>query len=118
MLWIGGSQALAFLPGVSRSGISIITALFRNMNRQSAVRLSFLLSIPIVGAAGGKAVVDLLHDPDVGASLFLLLLGFFATTITGYVVIRFFLRFVERRTFSVFVLYRILLACALLLFLL
>ena len=56
---IGIAQALAVVPGTSRSGITITAGLFRNFNREAAARFSFLLSTPIIGAAAAKALYDM-----------------------------------------------------------
>ena len=56
---IGVAQALAVVPGTSRSGITISAGLFRNMTRESAARFSFLLSTPAIGAAAAKALYDM-----------------------------------------------------------
>ena len=56
-LTIGAAQALAVVPGTSRSGVTISAGLFRNMTRESAARFSFLLSTPAIGAAAAKALL-------------------------------------------------------------
>lgn len=107
---IGASQMIAFIPGVSRSGISIITALARNLNRTAAVRLSFLLSVPIIFAAGVKELVEYLRQGATLAASWGMLLGLLCSAIFGYLVIAFLLRYVERHTFRLFAVYRIAIA--------
>jgi undecaprenyl-diphosphatase len=107
-LLIGISQALSIVPGTSRSGVTIATALFRGLDRESAARFSFLLSTPALTAAAFKAFWDL-HQaggitPDMQMSF---LVGVVASGITGFAVIALFLRFLRRNTLRFFVYYRI-----------
>jgi len=109
---IGVAQALAVVPGVSRSGITITAGLFRNLNRETAARYSFLLSTPAIGAAAAKAVYDMikhkaLDAPGVALSHTGLAVGIAVSAITGIIVIAWFLRFLRQRSLWVFVLYRI-----------
>ena len=89
---IGFSQALAIVPGTSRSGITITTGLFRDLNRESAARFSFLLSTPAIAAAAAKSFYDLLKHggltPEVRVQFFI---GMVVSAIVGCVVIGFFL---------------------------
>jgi len=105
---IGIAQALAVVPGVSRSGITITAGLFRNINREAAARYSFLLSTPAIGAAAAKAVYDLIKhkafDPNMETAL---AVGIAVSAVTGMIVIALFLRFLRRRSLWFFVLYRI-----------
>lgn len=106
---IGVSQALAVVPGCSRSGITISTGLFRNLTRESAARFSFLLSTPAIGAAAAKALWDI-HKH--GGGLHTLLSAQFAVGVTvsaisGCVVIAWFLHYLRRSSLMPFVYYRI-----------
>jgi undecaprenyl-diphosphatase len=105
---IGVSQALAVVPGTSRSGVTITAGLFRNINREAAARFSFLLSTPAIAAAAAKALHDLLKhggfEPGMEAAF---AVGVAVSTVTGFVVIAWFLRFLRRRTLWFFVFYRI-----------
>jgi len=127
-LWVGCSQALALIPGVSRSGITIGTSLLRNVDRPSAARFSFLLSTPIiVGAAmlQGWHLLEAIRDP-VGFSARqglggvieirweVLALGTASAALTGFACIRYFLRYIQSRSFLPFVVYRIGLAAVVL----
>lgn len=107
-LAIGISQAIAIIPGVSRSGITIATGLFRNFDRETAARFSFLLSTPIIAGAAGKALYnihkrhglhDLLTTPFV--------VGVTVSAVTGCLVIGWFLRYLHRSTLRPFIYYRI-----------
>lgn len=107
-LVIGFSQALAIVPGTSRSGITITTGLFRNLNRESAARFSFLLSTPAIAAAAAKSLYDLLKHggltPEVRVQF---LIGMAVSAIVGTLVIGFFLRYLKTNTLKFFVYYRI-----------
>jgi len=109
-LLIGIAQAIALIPGVSRSGITIIAGLTQKLNRESAARFSFLLSIPIVFGAGAKKVFDLFTSQSISSSdVVVLILGFLSSVIVGYFCIKYFLRFLQSHSLSVFVYYRIVL---------
>ena len=105
---IGISQALAIVPGTSRSGITITTGLFRNINREAAARFSFLLSTPAIAAAAAKALHDLLKhggfEPGMEAAFGV---GVAVSAVTGFIVIAWFLRFLRHRSLWFFVFYRI-----------
>ena len=106
---IGISQALAIIPGVSRSGITITTGLFRGIDRESAARFSFLLSTPAIGGAAAKAIWDVYKQgaiqPEMRTAF---LVGVSVSAVTGCIVIAWFLRFLRQRgTLRFFVYYRI-----------
>jgi undecaprenyl-diphosphatase len=116
-LWIGMSQAVALIPGVSRSGITISTAMFRNADRATAARFSFLLAAPVIVGGGMLEGWHLLRDPRLasGAAAATISWGAFAVgvacaTVTGLLCIRFFLRYLRTRSFLPFVIYRFVLA--------
>src|SRR6266571_5170907 len=116
-LWIGLSQALALIPGVSRSGITISTALARDIDRISAARFSFLLSTPVIVGAGmleGWHLVKAVRTPagSRGPEIQWLLVAVGAATaaITGFLCIRYFLRYLQTHTLTPFVIYRIIFA--------
>jgi undecaprenyl-diphosphatase len=115
-LSIGFSQALALIPGVSRSGITMTTAMLRNSTRISAARFSFMLSTPVIAGAGILELLRLakvaLHPagsmPIVNWSA--MGVGFLCAAISGFLCIRFFLRYIQTKSFTPFVVYRFLLA--------
>jgi undecaprenyl-diphosphatase len=117
-LWIGLSQALALVPGVSRSGITISVAMLRNVDRTSAARFSFLLSTPVVVGAAVLEGWRFYHSAlpgsspvaPAGISWIVLGMGAGCSAATGFFCIRYFLRYLETRTFTPFVIYRIALA--------
>jgi undecaprenyl-diphosphatase len=105
---IGLSQALAVVPGASRSGTTIAAGLFRNLDRESAARFSFLLSTPAITAAAAKA----LHEIHKQHGLHQLLntqfaVGVSVSAITGCAVIAWFLHYLHRSTLRPFIYYRI-----------
>jgi len=106
---IGISQTLAIIPGTSRSGITISAGLLRNLERETAARFSFLLLTPAVIAAAAKHFWDLYkHEggiaPDMRTPF---ILGILVSAVTGMIVIRFFLDYMRRRSYTIFVAYRI-----------
>lgn len=107
-LIIGCAQVLALVPGVSRSGITIIAGLAEGLKREAAARWSFLLAIPAVLAAGAKKTVDLVQAggivPD---DRLLFVLGFVSSAVVGFAAVAFLLRFVQQRKLAVFGYYRI-----------
>jgi undecaprenyl-diphosphatase len=109
---IGFAQALALVPGVSRSGATITAGLFRGLTRESAARYSFLLSIPAVVLSGLFELrkVGGAGQPGAGAAVIATLLAF----VVGYVSIAFLLRYLARHSLLVFAAYRVLLGSAVL----
>jgi undecaprenyl-diphosphatase len=108
-LAIGAAQALAVVPGTSRSGITITAGLFSNMTRESAARFSFLLSTPALAAAAGKALYDLHKKGGLHGILNTdVLVGVAVSAITGCCVISWFLHYLRRSGLRPFVYYRIL----------
>lgn len=113
---IGIAQSFALIPGVSRSGITIITGLARDMKREAAAAFSFLLSAPIVFAAGSKELLKIGSVSD--ANLILLLLGFVSSAVTGYLAIKFLLKYLTNHSLKVFAYYRLALGLLLIIWLL
>lgn len=106
---IGIAQAVALLPGVSRSGITISTGLFRGLERESSARFSFLLSTPIVAGATllhARKLISGYGDQDLG----LFIAGFISSAVTGFAAIKFLLSFFRKHPMHVFVYYRFALA--------
>ena len=101
---VGTAQAVALVPGVSRSGITITAARLQKLERGAAVRFSFLLSTPAVLGAGLLTAKDLVGS-STDVSIFLV--GFIFATISGYLAIKFLLAFVQKNNFNIFVFYRI-----------
>lgn len=104
---IGASQALAVIPGTSRSGITISAGLFRNIDRYAAARFSFLLSTPIIAGASAKNFLDMAGQGVPADTVTSFAVGIVASAITGALTIRFFLDFLRRKSLRFFVAYRI-----------
>lgn len=101
-VWIGVLQVLALIPGVSRSGVTITTALFLGVGRQSAARYSFLLATPITFGA------CLLKAPDFfkGNPGWIDWVGIAVSALVGFLSIKYLLRFIQRYSYRVFSIYR------------
>jgi undecaprenyl-diphosphatase len=105
-LLLGTAQALALQPGVSRSGVTITAARAMGLDRESAARFSFLLSLPIIAGAGAYKAVDLAQTGLQGyAAEFVA--GMVASAISGFIVIWGLLRYLRRHDFTVFLGYRV-----------
>ena len=114
-LWIGFSQALAIIPGVSRSGSTISCARIMGLDRESAARFSFLLSMPIIF---GSALVPLkkLFQQGLTIPLVNFFAGMLTAAIVGLLCIRFFLQYLKKSDLVIFVWYRFVFGSILLLF--
>jgi undecaprenyl-diphosphatase len=102
-LLIGCSQAVAIIPGISRSGSTIAAGLGLGFQREDAARFSFLMSIPIIFGAGLVKAGNPGSDNGIG----MLCVGFFSSAVFGFLSIRYLLQHVARKNFSIFVWYRI-----------
>ncbi len=116
-LVIGCFQVLAIIPGTSRSGITITAGLMLGLTREAASRFSFLLAIPTILMSGALITLDLLQS-DLPVDWNALFLGVLLSFIAAYSCIHLFLRFVERIGMLPFVIYRLLLGGAIILFML
>jgi undecaprenyl-diphosphatase len=112
---IGIGQALALVPGISRSGISIAAGRMVGLDRQSAARFAFLMATPITTGAGLYEVTRLVREGGIaGTSIAPLAVGMAAAAVSGIAAIHFMLAFLRRQSLDVFVLYRFLLAAVVL----
>ena len=109
---VGCAQALALVPGVSRSGITLLAALVLGFRREASARFSFLLSVPAVAAAGIFELPKVLRAHDIGGGA--LAIGLIAAAVSGYASIAWLLRFLRVRSTMPFVVYRIALGVLLL----
>jgi undecaprenyl-diphosphatase len=114
---IGAAQALALIPGISRSGISISAGRFAGLDRESAARFSFLMATPITAAAGLYQAWKLVGgDARVELSAAPLIVGMVAALVSGFLAIHGLLRFLRTQSLDVFVWYRVVLAVVILVF--
>ena len=111
---IGIFQLLSLVPGVSRSGISITAARFLNFKRFDAAKISFLLSIPTLGAVSLFGLKDLLSTESTTITL-LNLISIFLSYIFSLITINYFLKYIKKFSLNIFIIYRVLLGLILLL---
>jgi len=116
-LLVGLAQAVALIPGVSRSGITITMGLFLGFSRKDSARFSFLLSFPILVLGALDGILELVSYPGgTPARWVSLAAGVTVSFVTGFFCIKFFLKYLENRSFAPFVIYRIVLAGVILTF--
>jgi undecaprenyl-diphosphatase len=101
---IGLSQVLAIIPGVSRAGITITGAMFRNLNREEAAKFSFLLGAPLIAGAG---VFEARHLEYSAVMSVPFIAGVLASAVFAFLAIKYLLRFVRKSSYTVFVIYRL-----------
>jgi len=112
---IGWAQTLALVPGASRSGVTMTAGMFLGLDRESATRFSFLLSVPVITAAGiYKLITDVLRQPDLKAEIVPYTLGTLVAAVSAYAIIHWFLGYMRRHNTGIFIVYRILLGLLLL----
>ncbi|WGV99928.1 undecaprenyl-diphosphate phosphatase [Vibrio sp. YMD68] len=116
-LFIGVSQALAMIPGTSRSGATITAAMYLGFTREAAARFSFLMSIPIILLAGGYLGLKLISSGE-PVHLGVLMTGIVTSFVSAYVCIHLFLKLISRMGMTPFVIYRLILGFGLFAFLL
>ncbi len=104
-LTIGLAQALAILPGISRSGATIAAGLARGLRREPAARFSFLLATPIILGAGLLKVMDLAQAGDLAEQAPMLVVGFVTAGVVGFGCIHFLLRYLQRHRLYPFAVY-------------
>jgi undecaprenyl-diphosphatase len=106
---VGLAQAIALLPGTSRSGVTLSAGLFRDLNRADAARFSFLLGFPLILAAGLTGLKDLASS-DTGIAAHTIVIGIAVSAISGLAAISWLIRLLQRATTTGFVIYRLALA--------
>jgi undecaprenyl-diphosphatase len=113
-LAVGCAQALALIPGTSRSGITITAGILGGLDRATAARYSFLLGIPITAAAGGWKLLNVLQAGIPTADGGPLVAGILSAFLSGWLAVWFLVSYLRRRSLTPFVIYRLLLALAIL----
>ena len=101
-LWIGFFQVFALFPGISRSGSTISGGMLRGFNRESSARFSFLMSVPVMSAAGVLAISDLLSSPNLLSKLPIYFAGFITAALVGYFAIRWFIVYLSKKSLYLF----------------
>ena len=104
-LFIGVMQIIAVFPGASRSGTTISGGMFRSFDRPSAARFAFLMSVPVMLAAGGYEMLDVIKMPNLGEFLPLLAVGFVTAAIVGLFAIKWLIDYLSKRSLYVFAIY-------------
>jgi undecaprenyl-diphosphatase len=109
-LAIGCAQALALVPGISRSGATLTLAMFLNVERASAARFIFLMSLPAIVAAAVKEAIDVSEAGTAGLPVTLLLVGLVVSAVVGYITVKLFVRYLASHSLEAFAYYRFALA--------
>jgi undecaprenyl-diphosphatase len=109
-LFVGVAQALALMPGVSRSGVTLTAGLFDGLKRESAARFSFLLAMPITAGAGLLKLRHVVKDGLPAGEALPFAVGILCSAIVGFLAIKFLLKYLQQHTLYVFVWYRIVFA--------
>lgn len=107
--FIGLFQALALIPGISRSGSTIAAGLFLGLKREEAAKFAFLLSGPIIAGAGVKKFLEVIANGGIteASNLTFFIIGIFSSFLFGYLTIKYFLQYLSSRTLYPFVIYRV-----------
>ncbi len=111
---IGVAQAIALIPGISRSGITISAGLFRGVERADATRYAFLLATPVILGAGAKTLLDARKLSGLTAQLDVVAIGFIVSFLSGLAAVAFMVRYLRSHSLNIFVAYRVVLALAIL----
>ncbi len=101
-LIIGLFQVIAVFPGASRSGTTISAGMFRGFDRKSAARFAFLMSIPVMLAAGGYEMLDVLKLPDLASFLLPLTIGFITAAIVGWFAVKWLINYLSKHSLNIF----------------
>ena len=114
-IYIGFFQILSIIPGVSRSGITITAGRFLNFNRYDSAKISFLLSIPTLGAVALFGFYNILNSDNINFSLINIISIILSFTFS-FLTIKYFLKFIKKFSFYIFIIYRIILGLLILTF--
>ncbi len=106
---IGLAQALALIPGVSRSGATLTAGLCMGLNREAAARFSFLMSAPITLGAAIWSFRHLIESPPTGHFIVLMIIGVVTSSVVGYLCIAFMLNYIKKHSMTLFTAYRLVL---------
>jgi undecaprenyl-diphosphatase len=109
-LTIGVAQVLALIPGTSRSGITIIAGMGTGLKREEAVKFSFLLSMPLIAAAALSQAKTLLHVSFSIDEKIIYTIAFLAALVSGYLAVKYFIKYAANHTLNIFAYYRFVLA--------
>jgi undecaprenyl-diphosphatase len=101
-LFIGVMQILSVFPGASRSGTTISAGLFRGFDRPSAARFAFLMSVPVMVAAGLYEFIDVIKMPDLTSFLPVLAVGFITAAVVGWLAIKWLMNYLSQHSLYIF----------------
>ncbi len=104
-LFIGLMQIISVFPGASRSGTTISGGMFRGLDRPSAARFAFLMSVPVMLAAGAYEMLDVLNMLDLGSFLLPLMVGFLVAAVSGWLAVKWLIDYLNRHSLYVFAVY-------------
>jgi len=104
-IFIGILQIISVFPGASRSGTTISAGLFRNFDRPAAARFAFLMSVPVMLAAGAYESISLIKMPGISQFLPLLIIGFISAAIVGWFAVRWFMGYLSKHSLHIFAIY-------------
>lgn len=116
-LFIGCAQAVALIPGTSRSGITMTAGLFSKLDKKSSAEFSFLMSVPIIFLAGMANVVDMIQEGLGDLTVSILLIGFISSMLSGFLAIWGLMKIIQKWSFTPFVVYRVVLGILILVYL-
>jgi undecaprenyl-diphosphatase len=111
---VGAAQAIALIPGISRSGITISVGLFRGLERGDATRFAFLLATPVILGAGAKTLLNARTLSGLTAQFDIVAIGFAVSFVSGLAAVAFMVRYLRTHSLNVFVVYRVVLAVVIL----
>ena len=114
---ISCAQALALIPGTSRSGITMTAGLFGKLSKTGAAEFSFLMSVPVILIAGAVKVLDLVQQGFGDISVSILSAGFIASAVSGFLAIWGLMKIIQKWSFAPFAVYRVVVGIAILIFL-
>jgi undecaprenyl-diphosphatase len=117
VILISLAQAVALIPGTSRSGITMTAGLFAKLDKKAAAEFSFLMSVPIIALAGGLKILGLVQAGLGDLQLSVLLVGFVSAALSGFFAIWGLMKIVEKWSFAPFAFYRVIVGVLILLFL-
>jgi len=104
-IFIGFMQIISVFPGASRSGTTISAGLIRNFDRPAAARFAFLISVPIMLAAGAYESIKIVHMPGLSQLLPALIIGFISAAIVGWFAVRWFMGYLKIHSLKIFAIY-------------
>tara|TARA_Y100001970_G_scaffold293629_1_gene441800 strand:+ start:2258 stop:3058 length:801 start_codon:yes stop_codon:yes gene_type:complete len=115
IMWMSAAQVLALIPGTSRSGITMTAGLFGKLSKKMAAEISFLMAIPVIGAASMLTIKDMLDVGVINTSFPSLIVGFLVSCFTAMLAMRWLVSLVEKWGFAPFAYYRIIVGVIILL---